>query len=204
MTALRHWRLACVLLLLLLCFAAAACGGGAGQPGGQEQTAAGQPSGQDPAAGGGQDSGGGGGGQPSAGGGGGAPGAPSNRSNGAQAKGAPIKIPAFTERGVAISVAKPDFEQKLIDEACKDGTLCVKVQVRPSDADPTTCGFDYLDPPSGRSLERDQTVTMVCTPGSAPNSEESSQETTGSTEDSQQQPTDTTAPTEDSQPTSTS
>lgn len=203
------WRWQRLAFALLLCLAAAACASGPSQPSGQEQTAAGQPSGQDPSAGeGGQDASGGGGGQPSSGGGGGAPGSPVGRGGGKEAPTAPVKIPAFTEDGVAISTAKPDFEQKLREEACKDGTVCLNVEVRPSEADPTKCGFHHLEPPSDTSLERDETVVMVCTPGYAPQSgidtsEEPSQDTTGSTEEGQQ-PTDTTAPSEDTQPPSTS
>ncbi len=145
--------------------------------------------------------------QPSSGGGG-APGAPGNGGNQSGAVVAPIMIPAFDQDGQPISTAKPAFEQA-IKENCKDGTVCLNVEVRPSDADPTKCGFDNLEYPEGTPLElgdatkqanRGDTVVMVCTPGSAADSTEPSQDTTGSTETSQPQPTDTTASPESSQP----
>ncbi len=86
-----------------------------------------------------------------------------------------------------MSQAEPDFELAVKD-ACKDGTVCLNVQVQPSNAD-SSCIFDHLEPKSGTPVKRDSTVVMVCTP-----------DTTGSTENSQPEPTDTTAPPESSQP----
>ncbi len=145
--------------------------------------------------------------QPS-GGGGGAPGAPGNRGNHPEAVVAPVKIPAFNQDGQPISTAEPALEDD-IKQNCKDGTLCLKVQVLPSDANWHTCGFDHLEHPKGTKIELGDgskeaqpgdTVWMVCNPNTVDDSTEPSQDTTGSTESSQPQPTDTTTPPDSSQP----
>lgn len=101
--------------------------------------------------------------------------------------------------------AEPDFKDK-VKENCKDGTLCLNVQVLPSDANLETCIFDHLEYPRGTQLDQDatpeanrgDTVWMVCIPQSTTDSSESSQATTGSTETNQPQSTDTTASPESS------
>ena len=218
MTALRRWhRLA---FALLLCLAAAACAGGTGQPGEQEQTAAGQPSGQGPAAGGGgQDSGGGGGGQPSGGGGGGAPGSPSNRRNGAQAKGSPLKLPAFQQEGQPLyevdgqAGVQQQIEERIRELCTPDHDQCVTTVVKPLEGSAYhPCRFaGKTDPPTdseGTEIDRGKVLTIYsgsndqgepCT--SSPDSG-TDQQPTDTTEGSA--PSETTNPTEDSQPPSTS
>jgi hypothetical protein len=44
------------------------------------------------------------------------------------------------------------------------GRLCVKLVIRPADADPESCGFQRTDPPAGTTVQRDTTVALVCTP----------------------------------------
>jgi hypothetical protein len=144
--------------------------------------------------------------QPS-GGGGGAPGAPGNGGNHSGAVAAPVNIPAFQEKGQLMFDpennigAKQDFEQKVRD-ACKDRTMCLNVQVLPSDAKLETCIFDHLEYPEGTQLDQDatpeahsgDTVWMVCIPESTTDSSDSSQDTTAPTETSQPQSSDTTGP----------
>jgi hypothetical protein len=212
MTALRCWhRLAFV---LVLCLAAAACAGGAGQPGGQEQTAAGQPSGRDPSAGGAGQAAAGGGGQTS-GGGGGAPGAPSNRGNGAQAKGGPMKLPAFQE----IGPATVDYEKAKIVAAIRaaatqagcehrDGLCGVEVVVEARDGADTHACFAGTNPDTrteGTVIDPDSTFTIYSGPGECLATEPGPDQAdpTGSTAGSPPS-SETTVPTEDSQPPSTS
>jgi hypothetical protein len=110
--------------------------------------------------------------------------------------------------------AKQDFEDNVRD-ACKDRTMCLNVQVLPSDANLETCIYDHLEYPKGTVLGDPQepheydgskvaqshdTVWMVCNPQAATDSSEPSQDTSGSTENSQPQPTDTSGSTDSSQP----
>jgi hypothetical protein len=194
---------------LLLCLAAAACTAD-GQPGGQEQTAAGQPSGQDPAGSGGQDPGGGSGGQASSGGSGGAPGAPSNRRNGARAKAAPIKLPAFQAIGNAfVDKQKAEIEAE-IRKRCKPvGELCVKTVVKAREGYGLHDCFAGTDPPTntaGTELQPGEDVLVIYSgPGVGECQTTEPTEPTDPTEPTEPtEPTDPTEPTEDSQPPSTS
>jgi hypothetical protein len=213
MAALRCWhRLAFV---VVLCLAAAACAGGAGagQAGGQEQTAAGQPSGRGPSAGGGGQASAGGGGQTS--GGGGAPGAPSNRGNGAQAKGGPMKLPAFQEIGPA---TVDDEKAKIvaairaaaIQAGCehRDGLCGVEVVVEARDGADTHACFAGTSPDTrteGTVIDPDSTFTIYSGPGECRATEPGLEQAdpTGSTEGGPPS-SETTVPTEDGQPPSTS
>lgn len=142
-------RRSCLLVLLLLAgLSLAACGGGGQGGGGPDQDGSGSDQQSN-----------------------GAPGAPQGQGGDAEAIGAPIKIPAFGERGIPISVARPHFEDA-IRQACPDGTLCLNVEVEPADADPAACSFDRIEPAGGTEVERGSTVVMVCTPSDTTESSE--------------------------------
>lgn len=213
-----------LLLALLVCVAALGCGSSAGKGGAGSAAQGSDAAAGDAAAPQSNGTPGSPGGGPQ-GQSGGAPGAPTNRKSDSVAAGAPVKIPAFQENGQPMyeppqepggepGGAKLDFEHDVRD-ACKGGTMCLNVQVRPSDADLETCLFDHLEYPEGTKLGDPQnaynydgskvaqsgdTVWMVCNPQSSTDSGGPSQDTSGSTDSSQPQPTDTTAPPDSSQP----
>lgn len=124
------------------------------------------------------------------------PGAPLNpgRKNQPKALGAPIKIPAFQQIGAPIGEVFGSIEAGFV-AAC-GGRLCVTLVIRPSDADPESCGFAGTDPPAGTTVQRKSTVALVCTPAPTDPSDTSPPDDTG--------PPDDTTPSDDSQPTSSS
>ncbi len=89
---------------------------------------------------------------------GGAPGGPVGTKPGGRAQGSPMKVPAFTAGG-SLDSMKPTFEKRLKD-ACRDGTMCVKINydVHPAEND-ESCSVDKVQP--SETVNRNSTVTTA-------------------------------------------
>jgi hypothetical protein len=117
----------------------------------------------------------------------GAPVGPGNRNNQPLARGAPIDVPRFEQIGAPIGEVFSSIEAKFA--AVCGGRLCVKLVIRPPDADRESCGFAGTDPTAGTPVQRGTTVALLCTPAAT----ESSDTTTPDNTD----PTDTTTTPDD-------
>ncbi len=129
----------------------------------------------------------------------GAPVDPGNRNNQPQARGAPIKIPAFQQVGAPIGEVFGSIEAEFA-EVC-GGRLCVKLVIRPADANRETCGFARTDPPAGATVQRGTTVALVCTPEPTESSDTTTPDDTDPPDDTQP---DATTGSDDTQPTGSS
>ncbi|HSO55150.1 MAG TPA: hypothetical protein VL330_20980 [Actinomycetes bacterium] len=114
---------------------------------------------------------------------------PGSRSNQSQARGAPIKIPAFQQVGAPIGEVFASIEAEFV--AVCGGRLCVQLVVQPADADPESCGFARTEPSAGTTVQRDSTVVLVCNPRPTD---------PGETDPSGTTPPDDTAPPDDTTP----
>jgi hypothetical protein len=141
---------------------------------------------------------------------GGAVGAPSNQGNGAQAIGAPIKLPAFTEIGAGnIDELRAKIEAAIRDACTPDNDLCVTTVVEPRAGSPShpTC-FVGTKPDTrteGTEIPRTTVLTIYsgsddsatpCPPqGTSPDSSVDQQQSgsTTSTETTQQSSESTTS-----------
>jgi hypothetical protein len=209
-----------VALALLLGLLLVGCAGKGGPAGSGEPTNDAASSTPDPSSGGGSGSGSGQGtdrgsggtpGAPGGGGGGGgggyrapgAPGAAGGGSNQSQARGAPIKIPAFSQKDARVSEVFGSFESTFA-EVCNTPTPCVKLVIRPVDgSDPDTCLFIRTDPGEGVEVRRDSVVALLC---KADPSEvtDPSEPTDPSEQTDPSEPTDPSEQTDPSQPTDSS
>ena len=126
----------------------------------------------------------------------GAPVNPENRNNQPQARGAPIKVPAFQQIGAPIGEVLDSITAEFAD-AC-GGQLCVKLVIQPADADRDTCGFAGTDPAAGAEVRRGRTVTLVCNPAPTESSDTTTPDNTDPPDATQ--PDATTGP-DDTQPT---
>jgi hypothetical protein len=92
---------------------------------------------------------------------GGAPGGPVGTKPGGRAQGSPMKVPAFTAGG-SLDSMKPTFE-KLLEDACRDGTMCVKINydVHPAEND-ESCSVEKVQPSETVNRNSTLTVTITC------------------------------------------
>lgn len=130
------------------------------------------------------------------------PGAPVNPSPGnnqAQARGAPIKIPAFQQVGAPIGGAFSQIGTQLA-ELC-GGRLCVELVIRPADANRETCLYTRSDPPAGATVQRGATVALICTPETTESSDTTTPDDTVPPDDTQP---DATTGSDDTEPTASS
>jgi hypothetical protein len=135
----------------------------------------------------------------------GAPGSPGGQGNGAQAIGAPIKMPAFTQiGGQPVDQVRPQIEDAIRAACTPRHDLCVTTVVKPREgADAHAC-FAGTDPPTkeaGTELARDTLLTIYSAPGGCgvPDPSADPQSTDGTEPPEVTQP-DETVPPGDSQP----
>ena len=196
-----------IVVALVLCVSVLGCAG-TGEPGGAEDAAygeAGAPGG-DP-----EQQSGGAPGAPDAnleqqsGGVPGAPGSPGGQGNGAQAVGAPIKMPAFTQiGGQPVDQVRPQIEDAIRAGCTPRHDLCVSTVVKAREGSDTHACFAGTDPPTkeaGAELARDTVLTIYSAPGGCglpdPGVDPESTDSTGPPEETQPEET---VPPEDSQP----
>jgi hypothetical protein len=92
---------------------------------------------------------------------GGAPGGPVGTKPGGGAQGSPMKVPAFAAAGVSLEFMKSEVE-RVLKEACGDGTLCVKIHyVEPAKND-DNCRVEKVQPPTTVNRNSTLTVTITC------------------------------------------
>jgi hypothetical protein len=204
MSASRGWaRLAVAVLLSLAAFGCTGGGAqGGGESGGTPEEAAARQSDAAPGAPG-ANPGGRSGGAP------GAPGAPGgNRGNSAQAIGAPIEMPAFTQiGGQPVDKVKADIVAAIKARCKPRGVQCVPTVVKARGGTDLHACFDGTDPPTknkGTKLYPGKNVlTIYSAPGGCglpESSEPPPSEETTAPDESQPPPSEDTTPPEDSQP----
>lgn len=182
-----------LLVALVVCVAALGCSSAAGQGGGDSPTQQSNGAAADNAARQSNGTPGSPGGSPQ-GQSGGAAGAPSNKGNGAQAIGAPIKLPAFTLlQGEPLAEVRDRIEQAIKDQC--DGEPCPKLRDEQVDVPCcTSCQFVRTEPDTTTPTEVARDSTIVVVSGARPCATE------GSTQSSNEQPTGDTAPPDSTEP----
>jgi hypothetical protein len=92
-------------------------------------------------------------------------GTPTEGDGGPQAKGAPIRIPAFNQGEGSSLAGAVSFFTAEVRELC-GGEMCITLTVEESAQDYPTCVFAGTDPEPGSQVERGSTLTIVA--GSQP------------------------------------